>query len=459
MCGLIGTYGVELTEDDIRLIDHRGPDSWGMWTNGTTYLGHTRLAIRDLRASANQPYQVRNIVVTYNGELWNDQQLRAAFGCRWLTTSDTETVATAIAAFGIESLGDLDGMWALAWHDMDQGRTYLARDHYGRVPLYYTVQDSLFGQTVRWASERKALPYGIPAMSIPPGHVYCVQTGELTDYRHTTLGTPSADPGMVLDLLRTGVRERLVSDAPVCYLASGGLDSSLILALARELQPYAEMVAYTAVYDTASKDLEHARAICRLLDVNLVEVKVPEPTEQAAREAVHAIEVPFKAQVEIAMAHLPLSKAIQSDGFKVCLSGEAADELFGGYGNTQIAASHADDNEYREIKRALVSKMARGNFIRVNKVMMAYGIEARLPFMQRSLVDLAVNATKEQSPPGKKLLKQAANGIVPDSIIRRPKDTFQGGTGIATAAAALSSTPTRTYNAMARALFGYLPPD
>lgn len=459
MCGLVGSYLVPLEPGALDMIRHRGPDGSGIWSDGVRSLGHTRLAIRDLRSVADQPFGEQHIVLTYNGELWNDAELRQRYGGSWLTTGDTEVVARAIATKGLAGLADLDGMWAVAWYDRNTDRTWLARDTAGRIPLYRCVARSLFDEGIYWSSERKALPWGEPSIAVPPGHAYCVETGETVRYSRPLPAMPPACPEQVLALLRQGVQERLLSDVPVCYLISGGLDSSFILSLARQLLPNQELHAYTAVFDPDSDDLRHARMLCTELDVTLHEVKVHAPGMKEIADAIDCIEIPYKAQVEIALAHLPLSAAIQSDGFKVCLSGEAADELFGGYGNTQIKAGKLDDNAYRQHKLQLLSKMGRGNFIRVNKVMMRHGIEARLPFMQRDLVHLAINASKHDSPPGKKLLKEAARGLVPDRIIRRPKDTFQGGTGMDKAANAITATPTLTYNDLARTRFGYLPKD
>jgi asparagine synthase (glutamine-hydrolysing) len=219
------------------------------------------------------------------------------------------------------------------------------------------------------------------------------------------------------------------------------------------------LTCYTAVFDPASKDLQAARWVAKEYGVELVEVPVPEPNEERVRAAVRAVEIPMKAQVEIALAHLPLMEAVAKDGHAVCLSGEAADELFGGYGGMQIKAASADDEGYRAIKRYAVRKMSRGNFPRVNKVGMAHGIEARLPFMQTDLVDLALAATKEQSPPGKKLLKAAALEIgVPAQIVNRTKETFQGGAGINDAALAAGYGVTN-YNQIARDLLGFAPKE
>ena len=147
-------------------------------------------------------------------------------------------------------------------------------------------------------------------------------------------------------------------------------------------------------------------------------------------------------------------QAIASDGYKACLSGEAADELFGGYGSMQIKGSKATDREWRAIRLQQLAKMARGNFIRCNKVFMAAGVECRLPFMERPLVETVLAMTKADCPPGKKALKQAARDLVPPWVISRPKDTFQGGAGMIDAAASVIPDPRAYYASECRTLYG-----
>jgi asparagine synthase (glutamine-hydrolysing) len=447
---LVGAYGISLNPDAaLASIAHRGPDSAGIFVLGETTLGHTRLAIQDPSDASAQPFHHDSITLTYNGEAYNGAQLRRELPGPWSTSGDTEIVAKLLAQSGPDGLDRISGMFALAWLDEDSG-TWLARDRYGKIPLYALRR----GERWLWASERKALPTGTQPVPIAPGTAVHVDTGRVIRWAQSADPLPP-EPGMVLDLLAAGVEERLISDRPVCFLLSGGLDSSLVLTLAARVHP--EPVAYTAVYDTNSADLLAARRVAAELDVPLVEVKTPHPDAAAVSAAVRAIETPMKAQVEIALANLPLAHAIAADGFRVVLSGEAADELFGGYGNLIISARNTDDDGWRRLRQAQVEKMSRGNFMRVNKVFMAAGVEARLPFMHRPLVDLALAAGLADCPPGKTLLKRAARGVLPDWVINRTKDTFQGGTGISAAAASVIAAPTRFYNAEARRIFGYLP--
>lgn len=438
MCGLIGLAGpavpayIPRVEEMLSRLHHRGPDGSGAAIGPDYILGHTRLAVQDLSQAAAQPYRAGGVTLTYNGELWNAGTLDVG---ERETIGDTEVVAKMLDLHGIAALDAFDGMWAMAWEK--DGEILLARDRWGKVPLYYATQaGSLF-----WASERHALPRDLQAQPVPPGGLLTAFGGQVEVSTWVPPQTPSmgleATPEIVLALLRQGVRERLVGDRSIAFMLSGGLDSSLILALACEVIGPRNVTTYTAVLDPASPDLAAARWVADHYGVELIEVPVPLPTLQTITEAVRVIESPMKTQVEIALAHLPVMDQVAADGHAVCLSGEAADELFGGYGGMQIKASSADDEGYRAIKRAAVQKMARGNFPRVNKVGMRYGVECRLPFMQSDLVTLALDADKAASPPGKRLLRAAAAGLVPDRIIRRPKLTFQGAVGTSSAAAPL----------------------
>jgi len=212
----------------------------------------------------------------------------------------------------------------------------------------------------------------------------------------------------------------------------------------------------TATFDPNSVDARSARKLCAEFGVRLVEVPIP-VDERALLEALRSIEIGSKAQIEIAALCIPLARRIYTDGFRACLSGEAADELFGGYGNFCIKAARASDAEVVALRRQALEKMARGNFVRCNKAFMAAGVECRLPFMEQDLVERAVQLGKGASPPGKKLLKQAARGIVPDWVIRRTKETFQGGSGVSQRVAGLISNPAVFYNQELRRQFGYLP--
>lgn len=463
MCGIAGTYGTDWdVSSALDRIAHRGPDGRGMAEEGDARLGHVRLAIRDPLPRSDQPFVYGPVTLTYVGEIWNQDRLRDALegeGYAFRTEGDTEVVAAALRHWGPDALRKLDGMFALAWSDEERG-TYLARDRYGKVPLYFRRASlgGLLGAEVSWASERKAWPVdGWAAEPVPPGSVLRLDQWDAGSFyslpdRPARPGPP--DPKEVLGALRTAVRRRLQADVPVCCLISGGLDSSLILALTKELKP--DVVAYAAVFDDGSPDLEAARYLAERLDVELREVRVQALGEAQLRESVRAIEVTSKTQVEIGTLCLPLAARIRADGFRVALSGEGADEIFGGYGT--LARRATDDLRWRRERAAFLEKMGRSDLMRVNKSFMAHGVEPRTPFLDRDLVEMVLAMGVKQCPPGKKLLVKAAQWVVPDKVRLRKKLTFQGAAGVADHFdRLLGGAQRKAYNALAREEFGGLP--
>ncbi len=456
MCGIAGMFGSDPFDvyDALDRIGHRGPDGRGVVDHDGVRHGHVRLSLVDLTSASAQPFAYRSGLLSYNGELWNAAELRAELGRlghAFRTTGDTEVLAAALHQWGTAALPRLDGMFAFSWTN---GPTRIvARDLFGKVPVYVARTPGGY----RWASERKGLGgHAAVAAPVPPGSWLDLATGRMRRYYTAPAFSPHG-PGDVLRLLDQGVRKRLVADAPLCCLLSGGLDSAAVLALALRHKP--DVVAYTAYLDPASPDLASARRLARELGVELREVRVPPPTRAAIRAAIAAIEIPSKAQTEITLLCLPLAERLAADGFKACLSGEAADELFGGYGNMCIKAGGLDDAGWRQLRLDQVAKMGRGNFVRTNKAFMAHGVEARLPFMEQELVELVLSLGKRDCPPGKKLLKSAVRGVVPDWVVRRSKETFQGGSGMAEAAGRVVAEPVKHYNAECRAIFGGLTGD
>lgn len=458
MCGIAGGYDAttQVVEQMLNRIAHRGPDGRGIHAHGLMVHGHVRLALVDLSDQSAQPFQHQGITLSFNGEIWNYRELRQKSPHSFKTTGDTEVLADTLYRHGLDGLSLIDGMYGIAFSDQ-HGNHFVARDPFGKIPLYIAKSKTFTGRTAYlYGSERKAFPKATKPIAVPPGYAFNLKTGEWI--QHYKL--PSYSPCSATDvrsLLTEGVNQRLHADAPVCCLISGGLDSSLILALAK--QQSSNVTAFTASFDTKSPDLLSARRLCSDLSIPLIEVPV-DPTPELINRAISTIEISSKAQIEIAILCLPLAERIAAEGYKACLSGEAADELFGGYGNFCIQASRAKTaDDIRKLRHAQLAKMSRGNFVRCNKAFMAHGVECRLPFMQQALVERVINLDKIESPPGKKLLKQAAKNLVPDWIIKRQKETFQGASGIANQMQNKIDSPKIFYNNELRKKFGYLPKD
>jgi asparagine synthase (glutamine-hydrolysing) len=456
MCGVFGSFGLKddgRVERGLTLLRHRGPDGEGIAAFGEAVHGHVRLSLVDLSDASAQPFRVGGGLLSWVGEIWNHAEARAeleAEGTEFRTIGDTEVLARSLAMSGMPAgLAACDGMFAGAWSSAVGD--WLFRDRFGKIPLYVLRR----GRSFEWASERKAWGRrGGLAEALPPGSFLDLRTGRLERWYSVPEAVKGEEPPAIdlIDVLRRGVAKRLAADAPVCVLASGGLDSSLILALAAEA--FDDVTAFTAKLDPDAADLREARRLCQELGVRLIEVECPEPTPELLAEACWGIEIASKAQAEIAFLCLPLACRVRAEGFKACLSGEAADELFGGYGNSCIRAASLDDVGWINHRRFLLAKMARGNFVRTNKAFMAAGVECRLPFMERELVESVLRLGKAHCPPGKGMLKAAARGIVPGRIVGRVKETFQGGSGLSAAAARAIHDPLHFYHAEVRRAFG-----
>lgn len=430
MCGIAGTRSAADVERLLAAIAHRGPDGHAVARSGPWHLAHARLAIIDPTPASDQPFRgTRGTLLAYNGECWNYKELREelrAAGVAFRTSGDTEVVSAALERWGVEALKRMEWMGALAWSD--GGNTLLlARDRFGEVPLY---ED---GQT--FASERKALPGG--SRPVPPGHALELPGGASTCwYGVSPCPLPEKLPGAparVQELVLAGCRERAVSDVPVCALLSGGLDSS---AICLGLKPLVKnLVAYAAVHDPKSADLKRAREVAAFLGIELREVPVRAPTDADLREVVRIVETPSKAQAEIGWACLALAERMRADGFKVTFSGEGSDELWASYGFAFHALKTEDWHAYR---KRLVLAQAEKNFARCNKVFLSRGVECRLPFLHRPLVELALDlprAVVQAKGRPKAILQEAFRGLLPDSVVNRQKVAFQDGLGIKRASA------------------------
>lgn len=469
MCGIVASPSGQIDlAPAVKAMAHRGPDAHAVeFAAGVTF-GHTRLAIQDPGPQSDQPFHSGGITLAYNGELFNATEVReridaAVPGHPWRTNGDTEVVANALAVFGPEkALQSFDGMFAMAWADMDRpGVLFVARDRQGEIPLHVHRG----GRTVVVASELKAFTAlgrrcGPAVVDVPPGEWWAIdnQGWIAKNTFHHVVARPMDIPPMdasesLKRALSRAVDRRMVADVPICSLLSGGIDSAVI---AYELaQRVPDLVCYTAVLDPKSRDLRCARETAQALGVRLVEVPVDVPTADELAGVIGHIEMPHKAQVEIGWPCLALARHIRADGFKVTFTGEGSDELWASYGFAYHGLKTAGWHTYR---RDLIMSQARKNFPRVNKAFMAHGVEGRLPFLDPDVVDLALSLPRVSVQNGtgqpKAVLQRAYRGVLPSSVIDRPKVAFQDGMGLKSAIASVLADPTRYYRAEHRRLYG-----
>jgi asparagine synthase (glutamine-hydrolysing) len=453
MCGILA--GFDRSLDPSRLA-HRGPDAQRRVTVGAVTLGHTRLAIQDPQPRSDQPFTFGDVTLAFNGEIFNHRELRGRFDHRWLTESDTETLAVGLASMGADFLPLIDGMFAAVWVDENEPDVlHAARDRQGEIPLHLSTHP-----TVVVSSERKALDAtGKAVVDIGAGtYNRITATGMKTHRWHTLEAAPA---GATLEesavrirlLLEQAVAARSIADVPVCTLLSGGIDSAIIALHLKQIVP--DLVCYTARLDPRSPDLIAARLVAETIGAPLIEVDVPPPTADDLSEVVRVIEQPSKAQTEIGWACLQLAQRIDDDGFKVTFSGEASDELWGSY---EMSYHGIRQEGWYGYRRNLTARQASKNFPRVNKVFMAHGVEARLPFCDPRVVDYALSLpehavrTGKDAKSRKAILSRAYSGALPAAITDREKVAFQTGLGLSKVIPVRD--PARYYKAEFRRMYG-----
>jgi asparagine synthase (glutamine-hydrolysing) len=375
MCGIAGCLGqpdgVRVAQTMLEQLHHRGPDAQG-WVDltddvGSAQLVHTRLSIIDLSSGADQPFRRGPLTLVYNGELYNYRQLRqelVAGGSRFATTSDTEVVLEAWARWGPQALKRFRGMYAFAVHDRTTGDLTLVRDPLGIKPLYVLPR----GQGILFASELKAivaavgpelkvdttamvasaLYYWIPdehcaiegAHKVRPGtyEVYSsdgsVRTGVHWSAAHEATAASRSEGADLASVIEDSVLAHLVADVPVATFLSGGLDSSIITALATRQNP--DLEAYTIAFRDVDQRLEampdderYARTLAASLDISLHTIELNPDVVTLLPRLVRALDEPIGDPA--ALNTVLMCEAARETGVKVLLSGMGADELFGGY--------------------------------------------------------------------------------------------------------------------------------
>ena len=436
----------ELGEQLLSRLHHRGPDGSGTRQVGPTWLGHTRLAIVDLDGG-EQPMRSadgRRWVVA-NGEIYNHEELRTELGGAFATGSDSEVVLRVLERRGTDGIHDLRGMYAFCTAIAD-GEVVLARDPLGVKPLYWARHD----ERVLAASELVAFPEDLRALveEFPPGHHWTPADGlvPFVDLRTDPLGLdappqpPFADREearvAVRETLVRSIRERMMADVPVGVFLSGGLDSSIVAAvLARAAEPGTVVRSFAAGTE-GSPDLAAARLVADHLGLEHHErVYTDDDVVAVLPEVVRSIESYEPSLVRSAVPNYLLAE-LAARHLKVVLTGEGADELFAGY-------HHFREMDGPTLDAALADGVAglhHLNLQRCDRVTMAHGLEARVPFLSRELLAVAqripvawklLGEDGQEQAQEKALVRAAFSGWLPDSILWRRKEQFGDGSGTA----------------------------
>jgi len=457
MCGIIGVFELKQEAESLRpqvlemarIIRHRGPDWSGIYLSNQAILAHERLAIVD-PSSGTQPLFSgdKKLVLAVNGEIYNHQKIKEGISnYTFLTQSDCEVILPLYAAKGPKLLNDLTGMFAFALFDEEKQDYLIARDHMGMIPLYHGWDEH---GNYYVASELKALEKVCNRYSeFPPGHYLWSREGELKRWYNPEWQEYQAvkDNKSSIEELRmafeASVERHLMSDVPYGMLLSGGLDSSITSAIAkkyasRRIEDKGQNEAWWpqlhtfAVGLVGSPDLEAARKVAKHIGSVHHEINftVQEGLD-AIRDVIYHLETYDVTTIRASTPMYLLARVIKSMGIKMVISGEGADEIFGGYLYFHKAPNA--EEFHKETVRKLF-KLHWYDCLRANKSLAAWGVEGRVPFLDKEFMDVAMNLNPEDkmAKDGKMekwILRKAFEDYLPESVAWRQKEQFSDGVG------------------------------
>ena len=449
MCGIIGIFEIQ-KQDKYRQralamasrLRHRGPDWSGSYADDFAVLAHERLSIVDPESGA-QPLidTATGSILAVNGEIYNHLKLRQHLKKKhhWQTASDCEIILYLYNEYGPSCVEMLSGIFAFILYDKKREDYFLARDHLGICPLYIGWDEQ---GIIHCASEMKALdPFCPKIIEFPPGHFYLGRTKSFIKWYApawaTTLPTEKVSLPKLRDALTTAVQQQLMADVPYGVLISGGLDSSIIAALAcklhREIHPDQPSKLHSfAIGLPDSSDLSYAKKVADYLGTIHHEIIFTiEEAMNALRDVIYHLETFDVTTIRASTPLYLLARKIKSLGIKMVLSGEGSDEIFGGYLYFHMAPSAPEFQEECVRKLFLLSKY---DCLRANKSTAAWGVETRVPFLDKEFLEYAMSIRAEDKMcPGKeiekRILREAFAGYIPDEILWRQKEQFSDGVG------------------------------
>lgn len=458
MCGIAAIFNIKEQTSSLRdkalkmakKIRHRGPDWSGIYCGGSAILAHERLSIVDPESGGQPLYSPdKKQVLAVNGEIYNHRDIRKQFEGKYefQTGSDCEVILALYREKGINFLEDLNGIFAFALYDEEKDDFLIARDPIGVIPLYIGYDSD---GKVYCASELKALE-GFCERYEPflPGHYYWGKEGKMTRWytrdwmTYDAVKDNPASVSAIHDALEAAVKRQLMSDVPYGVLLSGGLDSSVISAIAkkfaaRRIETDGKKDAWWpqlhsfAVGLKGAPDLIKAREVADYIGTVHHEINYTiQEGLDAVRDVIYFIETYDVTTVRASTPMYLLARVIKSMGIKMVLSGEGADEVFGGYLYFHKAPNAKAFHE--ETVRKL-SKLYLYDCLRANKSLSAWGVEGRVPFLDKEFLDVAMRTNPEAKMcPGKtiekKIVREAFADMLPESVAWRQKEQFSDGVG------------------------------
>lgn len=458
MCGFVGVF--DLTQDVkvlrpqilrmAKKIRHRGPDWAGIYCDSRAILAHERLSIVGVE-SGNQPLynKDKSLILAVNGEIYNHKEIRSRYpDYDFQTNSDCEVILALYKDKGVNLFEDLNGIYAFALYDKENDVFLIGRDHIGIIPLYMGYDD--FGQFYV-ASELKALEGICPSIKeFLPGHYFYSKDGDEPKkwYTRDWMEYDNVkDNKSDIDELRSGlenaVHRQLMSDVPYGVLLSGGLDSSIISAVAKryaarrvednnETEAWWPQLHSFAVGLKGAPDLVAARKVADYIGTVHHEIHFTvEEALDALSDVIYHIETYDVTTVRASTPMYLLARFIKSMGVKMVLSGEGSDELFGGYLYFHKAP---DAKAFHEETVRKLDKLHLYDCLRANKSLAAWGVEGRVPFLDKEFMDIVMRLNPKDKMCGngkieKHILREAFQDYLPESVVWRQKEQFSDGVG------------------------------
>lgn len=458
MCGIVSIFNIKEQTPELRKkalamskkIRHRGPDWSGIYCGESAILCHERLSIVDPQSGKQPLFAPDNKqVLAVNGEIYNHQDIRKQYAGKYQfqTGSDCEVILALYRDKGINFLEDLNGIYAFALYDEANDDFLIARDPIGVIPLYIGHDKD---GTIYCASELKALE-GFCDEYEPflPGHYYRGSEGKMVRWykrdweNYDNVKNNGASVNDVHNALEAAVKRQLMSDVPYGVLLSGGLDSSVISAIAKKyaahrIETNSTQAAWWpqlhsfAVGLKGAPDLAKAKEVADFIGTVHHEINYTiQEGLDAVRDVIYFIETYDVTTVRASTPMYLLARVIKSMGIKMVLSGEGADEVFGGYLYFHKAPNARAFHE--ETVRKL-SKLHLYDCLRANKSLSAWGVEGRIPFLDKDFLDVAMRLNPEAKMcPGKtiekKIVREAFADMLPEDVAWRQKEQFSDGVG------------------------------
>ena len=458
MCGIVCAFDLKQSSESLRpeilemakKIRHRGPDWSGIYSDDKVIMAHERLAIVD-PASGQQPLfsADKKLVLAANGEIYNHRELKKELdgSYEFQTASDCEVILALYKEKGVDFIDDLNGIFGFALYDAEKNEYLIARDHMGIIPLYIGWDQN---GTFYVASELKALE-GICAKIdlFPPGHYMSSKDGKFVQWykrdwsQFDAVKENETSITEVKDALEAAVHRQLMSDVPYGVLLSGGLDSSVISAIAKKYSQkriesddkseawYPQLHSFSFGLD-GSPDLAAAQKVADHIGTVHHEIKFTiQEGLDAIKDVIYNIETYDITTIRSSTPMYLMARVIKSMGVKMVLSGEGADEIFGGYLYFHKAPNA---EEFHEETVRKLDKLHMYDCLRANKSLMAWGIEGRVPFLDKEFMDVAMRINPQDKMINgermeKWVIRKAFEDMLPESVARRQKEQFSDGVG------------------------------